>query len=351
MVMAPGPICPRCATQNNPGALMCARCGRLLGGRTCPHCGQEHTRAGAKFCEHCGGDVYAAVATPAAAGPRAHEVAAPPQHLSTVMEEPPLQPFAAGEEPAPEPPAVWEGPPPESHVAAEEPPPAVVRATLQERVQEPPAAVKTPVQEPPDVKGEPVPREQPAARDQTVSTVSKEKRAPKGYAAKRAQQNRQSRSPATVAALVVVLGVLLATAWTIYQRGQDRAVTRAAVPQQNTQGQTRPTTAASPSDATLSPARQAPPPPIGATMKVMTSPAGAQVELDGQPVGVTRLTLTGLKPGTHKIKISKAGFRSVTREFTVVTLETITLDLTLTPAPSQPDSRRRPPPPPPPPPP
>lgn len=345
MALAPGPICPRCATQNSPGALMCARCGRLLGGRTCPHCGQEHTRAGAKFCEHCGGDIYAAVATPAAVGPRAHEVAEPPQHLPAVMEEPPPQPFTSGEEPAPEPPAVWEGPLPESHVAAEEPPPAVVRAALQERVQEPPAAVQAEPQ--PAVAAQPVSREQPAARDQTVS---KEKRAPKGYAAKRAQQNRQSRSPATVAALIVVLGVLLGTTWTIYQRGQDRAVTRAAVPQQNTQDQTRPTTAASPSDATLSPARQAPPPPIGATIKVMTSPAGAQVELDGQPVGVTRLTLTGLKPGTHKIKISKAGFRSVTREFTVVTLETITLDLTLTAAPSQPDSRRRPPPLPPPPP-
>lgn len=47
-----GPVCPKCGTQNEAGALYCDNCGVSLG-KKCPHCG-ENNDADAKHCRHCG---------------------------------------------------------------------------------------------------------------------------------------------------------------------------------------------------------------------------------------------------------------------------------------------------------
>ncbi len=316
---------------------MCARCGRLMIGIPCPHCGQEHTRAGALFCEHCGGDIREATAKaaanrgappPPAAGVSNGAAAEAGLHQATVTDleiqvaddEVDDDDEVAGEAPA-APEAPWQAP-------------TAVRAAPAARVHSAPP-------EQPALGDQPPPRHQ-VATGTPEATSPEDRRAPKGYAARRVQAQRSQRrsSPASVVALVIIIGLILGAVWTTYLRAQGRS-DAATSPAKRA--------VASPAGAVSASPRQAPTPPIGATLKVTTSPAEAQVELDGRPVGTTRLTMTGLKPGAHKVKISKAGYRSIVREFTVVMLETITLDLALTPVP-QPASRQLPPPPPPPPP-
>jgi hypothetical protein len=45
---------------------------------------------------------------------------------------------------------------------------------------------------------------------------------------------------------------------------------------------------------------------------VDSRPAGAAVLIDGRPAGVTPLTVAGLAPGTHSVRIERAGYRVVT---------------------------------------
>jgi hypothetical protein len=275
-------------------------------GIPCPHCGQEHTRAGAKFCEHCGGDLRDAIATARAAeraaaaaeGPAPTDAAAPPSLPVAVSN-------GTAEATAPEDGVIEDM---ELHVVA-------------------PTEPSAPREQP-----APSPHPAPAA----VPEPPEDRRAPKGYAARRAQETQRRSSPASVIALVIIIGLILGAVWTTYLRAQGRAAEE--------RSQMRPAVA-SPSP------RPAPTPPIGATLKVTTVPTEARVELDGKVVGTTRLTLTGLRPGVHRVKIIKAGYRTVTREFNVVMMETITLDLTLAPVAGRPAPRAVAPPPPPPPPP
>lgn len=308
-------------------------------GIPCPHCGQEHTRAGAKFCEHCGGDLRDAIAN-ARAAERAAAAAERP--APTEAAAPPLPPVASSngpaEETAPEAGTVedLEIRILDDHPESEPMPPRHA----------PPAPRPVPASPPPMAAAPPPPREEPAQPQPPAPAAApeppKDRRAPKGYAARRAQETHRRSSPASVIALVIIIGLLLGAVWTAYLRAQGRGA------EERTQTRTATT-----SPVGLAPAspRPAPTPPIGATLKVTTVPAEARVELDGKVVGVTRLTLTGIKPGFHKVTISKVGYRSVTREFNVVMMETITLDLTLTPLAVRPASRIVSPPPPPPPPP
>jgi hypothetical protein len=305
-------------------------------GIPCPHCGREHTRAGAKFCEHCGGDLRDAIANAraaeraAAAEDPAPADAAAPASLSVASSNGTVEEIAPEDgsiedieirilddgEPAPSPHAP---PAPRPVVAA--PPPVVA-------VPEPSAPREQPAPQPPA---------RPGAQEQP-----KDRRAPKGYAARRAQETQRRSSPASVVALVIIIGLILGAVWTAYLRAQGRGAEE--------RSRTR-TASTSPAGAVPASPRPAPTPPIGATLKVTTVPTEARVELDGKVVGTTRLTLTGLRPGAHKIKISKTGYRTVAREFNVVMMETITLDLTLTPVAARPALRNDSPPPPPPPPP
>jgi hypothetical protein len=97
--------------------------------------------------------------------------------------------------------------------------------------------------------------------------------------------------------------------------------------------------------------RIAAPPSLGA-LKITTRPPGAQVELDGIVVGVTPLALADLTAGRHTVKVSRVGYRSVSREVEVIRGETVVLDLALSAAsPAGPPRRSAPPAPPLPPPP
>ena len=45
---------------------------------------------------------------------------------------------------------------------------------------------------------------------------------------------------------------------------------------------------------------------------VDSRPAGATVTIDGRPAGVTPLTIDGLAPGDHTVRIERPGYRAVT---------------------------------------
>ncbi len=116
--------------------------------------------------------------------------------------------------------------------------------------------------------------------------------------------------------------------------------------------------AGAPSQPSASPSEVSKPlAPSAGILKITTSPSGAQVELDGTTVGVTEVTLIDVKPGKHTLKVSKAGFKPISRDLEVAAGDTVVLDIPLSAAPP-PAPRRRgpaapplPPPPPPPPPP
>ncbi|HXY10736.1 MAG TPA: PEGA domain-containing protein, partial [Terriglobales bacterium] len=56
---------------------------------------------------------------------------------------------------------------------------------------------------------------------------------------------------------------------------------------------------------------------VGGQLTVDSSPAGAQVTVDGQSHAVTPISLANLLPGHHTITISKPGFASETRAFDI----------------------------------
>ena len=184
MVTAAGPACPRCAAPNHLGARMCARCGRLMIGIPCPHCGQEHTRAGALFCEHCGGDIREATAKaaanrgappPPAAGvsngageARLHQATVTDLEIQVVDDEVDDDDEVAGEEPA-APEAPWQVPTAASPVAAP-----------LEPVRVPPAAgVHSAPPEQPALGDQPPPRHQVTAATPEAA-APEDRRAPKG---------------------------------------------------------------------------------------------------------------------------------------------------------------------------
>ena len=76
--------CPRCQTQNRPGAQFCRSCGARLEA-TCPRC-QARVEPGSRFCDACGAELAVspapAIAAPAAGTPFASPGAYTPKHLA-----------------------------------------------------------------------------------------------------------------------------------------------------------------------------------------------------------------------------------------------------------------------------
>lgn len=72
---------------------------------------------------------------------------------------------------------------------------------------------------------------------------------------------------------------------------------------------TPPKTAVPVTNSTAAPA----PRPATAILTISSTPRGARVRVDGVPKGVTPVTIKELHAGTHTIRISHPGYRSVTR--------------------------------------
>jgi protein kinase-like protein/PEGA domain-containing protein/tetratricopeptide repeat protein len=88
------------------------------------------------------------------------------------------------------------------------------------------------------------------------------------------------------------------------------------------------------------PSRPASPAPaVGAAtgmIEVLSRPAGASVYIDDEPVGATdpqsgRLVKTGLPPGGHRVRVSRAGHEDAVRDVAVAAGSTATFSATLTP--------------------
>jgi len=342
-----GIICPRCATENPANAKFCQRCWAFLRGRHCPHCGKQATRAGARYCEHCNRDLDAEPTTPLPrvdddlAEPRARSVPwlQPPDPVDELssLDEPPMA--HAG--------AIMTGP--VTEVAP------VVESTPDDQLG--PAPIELPEAPghlflpPPPSRAVVQPSPQPAAPAPTAPQQRQEPERSK----KTPQPERRSGSPTvTVAVVLIVFAVIGAMLALRKQRGEVASQAAVSPTQRAATSPTQP--AAAPSSLPASPAgapTQAA--PVGGTVKITTTPAGAQVELDWVHVGVTTtaLTLADVRPGKHTIKVSKTGFQSQIRDVQVTAGELIVLELTLAGSPSPSGPRRRPavPPPPPPPPP
>jgi hypothetical protein len=72
-------------------------------------------------------------------------------------------------------------------------------------------------------------------------------------------------------------------------------------------------------------------------LEVLSQPAGASVYIDDEPVGATdpqsgRLVKTGLPPGNHRVRVSRAEYEDAVRDVDVAAGSTATFNATLTPA-------------------
>jgi PKD repeat protein len=65
-------------------------------------------------------------------------------------------------------------------------------------------------------------------------------------------------------------------------------------------------------------------------LRVLSSPTGATVRLDGTAIGTTNLDRPNVSPGLHTVEISRAGFQTETRQVTVVAGSTATVQVNLT---------------------
>lgn len=321
--------CPRCGAENPARSKFCARCYGLLHGPICPHCGRRATRAGARFCEHCGGDLRA-----------------PPSPRLQIRQEPGPEVPAAPSQAAPtEPPP---GPPTGSDAVRAVPSPGVSPAA-------PTAAAAPPAESPAlPVSSAPIPLTAPALPP--AASAKPQTAAPPGPPAKpaaRAGQRPVAKRPApppprqrfglltatagltVVVATAVLLGAML-------RRADISGVIPAATTSapQVTASPWQPAVTSTPSGAAALESPRISAPPSRGTLKIATRPPGAKVELDGIAVGVTPLTLTEVAPGRHTIKVSRAGFRSASREFDLVQGETLTVDLALF-TPASPGTPRR----------
>ena len=77
-------------------------------------------------------------------------------------------------------------------------------------------------------------------------------------------------------------------------------------------------------------------PPAAGTLRVLSTPSGANVQLDGVSIGTTPLTRSGVSPGAHTVNVSKLGYQPEARSVAIQADQTTTVDLTLTLVP-QPD--------------
>jgi hypothetical protein len=72
--------------------------------------------------------------------------------------------------------------------------------------------------------------------------------------------------------------------------------------------------------------------PKGATtgsLTVDSRPKGARVTIDGRALGATPLSVPGLSPGVHAVRVELSGYKTVTTSVTVKAGDTAKLALTL----------------------
>lgn len=76
-----------------------------------------------------------------------------------------------------------------------------------------------------------------------------------------------------------------------------------------------------------------PPAPATGTLKIQSQPGEAQVYIDDEPKGTTSpegdLRLAGLAPGTHRLRVSRAGYKTWQKTVTVTAGETLAPFVTL----------------------
>jgi PKD repeat protein len=71
-------------------------------------------------------------------------------------------------------------------------------------------------------------------------------------------------------------------------------------------------------------------PPTTGTLRVLSSPTGATVRLDGTGIGTTNLERPNVAPGLHTVEISRTGYQTETRQVTVAAGSTATVQINLT---------------------
>ncbi len=347
-----GIICPRCATENPANAKFCQRCWAFLRGRHCPHCGKQATRAGARYCEHCNRDLDAEPTTPL---PRVDDDPAGARVRSVPWLQPP--------DPVDEPSSLDE--PPMAHMGATMTVPVTEVREAIDHVPVAPVLESTADDQPvpipielPEAPGHPFlppppsrvvvqPSPQPAA-PVTQSPVDTPAPAPQQWQEpkrpkKPPRSERRSGSPAVTVAVVLIVFAVIGAMLALRKQRTEVAAQAGVSPTQRAASPAQP--AAAPSLLPASPAgapTQAA--SVGGTVKITTTPAGAQVEFDWVQVGVTTtaLTLADVRPGKHTIKVSKPGFQSQIRDVQVIAGELIVLELTLPGSPSPSGPRRRP---------
>ena len=78
---------------------------------------------------------------------------------------------------------------------------------------------------------------------------------------------------------------------------------------------------------------EAPPAPAAGTLKVQSQPGGAQVYINDEPKGMTspegELRLAGMTPGTYRLRVALAGYKTWENSVTVAAGETVTPYVTL----------------------
>lgn len=136
--------------------------------------------------------------------------------------------------------------------------------------------------------------------------------------------------------VIAIIGAMLA-----FRRQREEMVNQAALLARGAAASPAPPTVAPSTSPAGTPTQTAP--AVG-TVKIVTTPSGAQVELDGTQVGTTAtaLMLSDVKPGKHTLKIAKTGFQTVSREVQIVAGESVHLELTLTASRAPSGPRRRP---------
>jgi hypothetical protein len=70
--------------------------------------------------------------------------------------------------------------------------------------------------------------------------------------------------------------------------------------------------------------------PATGSLYVTSVPTGADLFVDGSGRGTTPRTVSGLSPGSHTVKVSKAGYQDYTTTVTISDSVTTNLDVPLT---------------------